>query len=69
MTIKRNISKVCIHSDFQMIVNGKIAASKDIINLEENIRCLLPYIKETKLKYYNRNINKEANVLSKMVYL
>lgn len=60
------------HPDSWLLVNAinkKIKVSKDNINLVEEIKYLLFRFSENKLEYYNRVINRDADVLVKMVHL
>lgn len=47
--------------------NEKISILKDIINLVKDIRCLLSHINDSRLKYYNKNINRETDAIAKML--
>lgn len=72
MAIKKNIPMFCIHSDSKVIINtinGKIDVPKDIINLVKDIRCFLSHIKESRLEYYNRTTNRDANTIAKRTHL
>lgn len=60
------------HPDSWLLVNAinkKIKVSKDNINLVEEIKYLLFRFSENKLEYYNRVINRDADVLVKIVHL
>lgn len=39
---------------------------KDIVNLVEDVRYLLARFSKSKLKYYNKKINKDVDILVKM---
>lgn len=68
MKIHKCIQQIVIESDSQLLVNflnGRIRVQKNIINSVEVVKCLLPCFNDRRMKYYNRVINKDANVLAK----
>lgn len=59
--------RIIIHNDSQVVVNatnGKKGIRKDIINLMEDIRCLLTHVKDARLEYYIRITNRNVDALS-----
>lgn len=48
--------------------NGRIHVPKDIINLVKDVRLLLAIFKASRIKYRNKIINKEVDVLVKMTH-
>lgn len=58
--------------DSQIVVNsvkGKIAVSRDIINLVKDIRGLGLYFKDFVLNYYYRSANKDDDVIAKKAHM
>lgn len=69
MTIQNGVPRIIIESDSQLVVNfitGKIRVPKDIVNLMDNVKCLLT---RSKKKYCSRVINKDVDALAKRAYL
>lgn len=62
------IPRLLIHSDSMIAVsgvNGKVAIPKDIINIVKDIRPILLSFKEYRVDYCSKNLNTEADVISK----
>lgn len=47
----------------------EMRCSKDIINLVEDIRCLLTQFNDSNLEYYNNIINIDVDALTKKAHL
>lgn len=68
LAVKMRIPRISIHSDSMIVVdalNGKITVPKDIINIVEDIRLTLSNIKDYRVEYCSRNLNREADALAK----
>lgn len=68
MTIYMSFPRIIIHNDSQVVVNtinGNIGICKDNINIMEDIRCLLTHLKDVRLEYCSRIINKNANTFTR----
>lgn len=69
MAINKEIPKIIINSDSQVVVNtinGRTGIPKDIIILVEDIRCLLNHFKDSRLEYYCKRISRDADALAKL---
>lgn len=72
MVIKTNILRIYIHNDYQVVVNiinGTIAVLQYIINLVEDITCLLSYIKKNRMEYYSKTINRDIDAITTMTHM
>lgn len=70
--IQKDIRWIIIHFDSLAVVNsinGRIEVSKDIINLVEDVTCLLTHFSYSRLEYCNRVIKVDADALTKRTYL
>lgn len=65
-------SKVCINTDFQIVVNAvneKNLVSKDIINLVEDIKWLCLYFSNFVLDFCGRDKNKDPDGIAKNAHM
>lgn len=72
MAIEQSIPQIIVQGDFQVVVNAineKIGIPNDIINIVENIKCLLTQFSESRLEYCNRISNRDVDILVKMAQL
>lgn len=72
MAISKDIPQIIVHNDSQVVVNSinrKIGIPKDVINLVEDIKCLLTHFKDNKLEYCSRTVNTDADALAKMTHM
>lgn len=72
LAVPEDIHRIIIPSDSQVVVNSissKVSMPKGIINLVDDIRRLLVFFSDSRIKYCYRGINYEADSLAKMAIM
>lgn len=72
IVIQKDILQITTRSDSHGVVtsvNGKICVPKDIVILVEDVTRLVALFSDRRIEYCNMVINRETNILVKMVRL
>lgn len=72
MAIQNGGPRIIVQDDSQLVtnsINRKICVSKGIVNLAQDVKCLLSHFKDRRIEYSHRIINRDGDALVKRVHL